>query len=78
MEGIFQSFKGPQGAIMYLDQGKFIFARDYRRGEVVFIRCQDKTCGAKGQILDYPNNPGLQPCVIKLDQSHNHLPHVYN
>jgi hypothetical protein len=74
-----QSFFGPDGDIRYLYKGKFIFCRDYRRGEIVFIRCQEqRRCLAKGQLLDDPNSPSLEPQLLKIDEHHTHGAQVHN
>jgi hypothetical protein len=77
MESIFQSFKGPHGVTMYLHRGRFIFYREYRRGEVVFIRCQERMCAAKGQIYEDPNHPGVAVRLLNIDEYHTHLPQVH-
>ena len=72
-----QVIQGPQGKNLFLYRGLFVFKPESRRGEYLYLVCQDNSiCGAKGQLLNNPNNDPERFTIVSMDEDHNHYPHI--
>jgi len=55
----------------------FINFHSYRRGETLYIACQEPNCRAMGEVLNDPNSAVPERhIIVKIDEIHNHLPPI--
>jgi len=75
--GTLQVIKGPLDQNLFLYRGLFIFEQEARRGEFLFLVCQDhSTCGAKGKLLNNPNFDASRFDIVSMDEHHTHYPPI--
>ena len=75
--GSLQVLEGPLGKNLFLYRGLFVFKPQGRRGEYLYLVCQDHSiCGAKGQLLNNPNNDPERFVIVAMDEYHTHYPPI--
>lgn len=75
--GTLQIILGPEEHIMFLYRGRYIFASKHRRGDVLFIICQEENCPAKGKLQNNPNTAAERYEIVSISEEHSHHPAVH-
>jgi len=49
----------------------------FRRGELLYLACQEPACDAKGCLINNPNFDAEKFEIVKIEEHHNHDPAVH-